>query len=162
VYLAGHVASAALLARHVSRNDRTASAWLVFGALVPDVLDKGQLWLGTTVYGRTVGHSLLLWGGLALLRLLSGRGPRSLALSMGGALHLAVDLVDDFVEGFERSGWAFSAWMGWPVTNPDMMNWHVPRVFAYAEGHPTSLEIATVATLLAVWIRRCPRGAHAA
>jgi len=121
-----------------------------FGALLPDLIDKPLMWIGATPYGRTVGHSVLLWCAALTLALIVGR--RSIGLSalllIGGFSHLAVDLIDDLAEGLERSGYVFSAWMGWPVTNPDMAYVQMPHLLEPMRYAVTSLEIATVAACL--------------
>ncbi|MCZ7685642.1 MAG: metal-dependent hydrolase [Sandaracinaceae bacterium] len=78
VNVPGHLASAYLLVGRGSAPRSVATlapAWL--GALLPDLLDKPAMWSGITPYGRTVGHSLLLWASFLALWLLAGRaGPR--------------------------------------------------------------------------------------
>lgn len=160
----GHLASAYLL---VARGEtprslaRLAPAWL--GALLPDLLDKPAMWSGVTPYGRTVGHSLLLWAALLALWLLAGRArPRGWASSglvlAGGISHLAVDLVDDVAEGLERSGYVFSAWLGWPLTNPDMWSVTSPHALEPMPFAVTALETATVAVCLLRVVRHRGHG----
>lgn len=153
MYVAGHIATAYFVARRDGRPrvaSRIAPAWL--GALLPDLVDKPAQWIGLTPYGRAVGHSALLWAALALVWLAVLWRPRSANhaafLLLGGLSHLAIDLVDDVVEGLERSGYVFSAWFGWPITNPDMWNVSAPHVLAPATYAVTTLEMATVAACL--------------
>ncbi|MCZ7685643.1 MAG: hypothetical protein M5U28_45445 [Sandaracinaceae bacterium] len=66
----------------------------------------------------------------------------------GGFSHLAVDLIDDVAEGLERSGYVFSAWLGWPLTNPDMWSVTSPHVLEPTPFAVTALEASTVAVCL--------------
>ncbi len=145
----GHLATAYLLVRRGEAPrlaERAAPACL--GALLPDLADKPAMWAGLTPYGRTLGHSLLAWALVGALWLVARR-PRWLAFVLvGGLSHLAVDLVDDVAEGLERSGYVFSAWFGWPLTNPDMWNVASPHVMHPMPFAVTALEMATVAVCL--------------
>lgn len=146
----GHLAAAYLVAGGTPRV-RARLLPVAVGALLPDLIDKPLLWLDFTPYGRTIGHSLLLWGSALLLWLIVQRPmakSSSSAVLVGAASHLAVDLLDDVVEGFERTGYAFSAWFGWPVTNPDMASVEVPHLLAPMAHAVTTLEVATVAACL--------------
>lgn len=148
----GHLAAAYFLARRGAPLRLRVLAPVSLGALLPDLIDKPMMWIGSTPYGRTVGHSLLLWGvaGVALALLLGVRARRVTAgyVLLGGFSHLVVDLLDDVAEGLERSGYAFSAWMGWPVTNPDMAYVRVPHWLEPMRHAVTALELATVAACL--------------
>lgn len=188
--ITGHLALATLT--HLRVGARTRLPYLAFGTLLPDLIDK-SLWLaGFTVYGRSVGHSLLFWGAwVALGRLVvRGRRPKGASgpsrptaawedVALGGALHLGADLADDVFDGLERSGALFSAWWGWPWTNPDMLGvWVEPAatmpfvVSAYVSTWavstwagvrlraPTLLECATWAAALAHLARAHRRRAH--
>lgn len=142
----GHLAAAYFVGRGAAPARLLPVA---LGALLPDLIDKPLLWLGFTPYGRTVGHSLLLWGSALLLWLALRRPqPWSSAILLGAFSHLAVDLIDDVVEGFERTGYAFSAWLGWPVTNPDMASVKVPHLLEAMPHAVTTLEVAIVAACL--------------
>lgn len=148
----GHLAAAYLLVRQSAapaRSWQIASAW--FGAMLPDLSDKPLQWLGFTPYGRTVGHSVLVWAGLALVWLVVRRAQSShlpgLVL-LGAASHLVVDLVDDVAEGLERTGYVFSGWFAWPFTNPDMWNTTSPHVLERVPNAVTTLELATVVACL--------------
>lgn len=124
----GHVAFAYLAAAPRTIDVR-APLFVVAGALLPDVVDKSLWLLGVFPWGRTVGHAAIVWAGiLALVYLwdLSARPiPWARWLAWGGVSHLVCDLVDDFSAGFESSAYAFSAWFGFPLTNPDMWPWIV-------------------------------------
>ncbi len=148
--VAGHLASAWLLARRSGAETSTIA--IAIGTLLPDLIDKPQMWLGVTPFGRSIGHSVVLWGVATLMcawKFNLSRGP-TLSVVAGGYLHLVADLIDDLVDAVERSSYAFSAWMGWPVTNPDMHQVRVPHVFPSEPGHTTSLELATIAFALVV------------
>ena len=162
--LPGHLAVAHLVARRRGpvRFDRLGLVTL--GALLPDIIDKPLMFAGVTPYGRTVGHSLVFWAfALLLFMVAAGRRlRRTPALGLvvaGGISHLLVDLVDDLVEGFQSSGFAFSAWAGWPITNPDMWSWRVTPYLDVARRTEmtTVLEVATVAGVcVALAARRRP------
>jgi hypothetical protein len=152
VQAAGHLA----VGYFVGRARGGAMVAALVGAILPDLIDKPAQLFGLTPYGRSVGHSLIVW---SLLWIVSA--PRSTLRSVAilrtaiasASVHLATDLVDDVAEGFERSGFAFSGWFGWPVTDPDMWNLRVPHAFARAEGIPTLLELATIACCLISAVR---------
>lgn len=146
----GHLAAAYLLARRGAPLRLERLGVIALGALLPDLIDKPLMLAGATPYGRTVGHSLLLWcAALALWLLVQRRSiGTSALLLLGGFSHLCVDLVDDLVEGLERTGYVFSAWMGWPVTNPDMAYVQVPHLLEPMRHAVTTLEAATVAACL--------------
>ncbi len=146
--VAGHLAVSLLLGRRVGRASVSAWAPVLVGTLAPDVLDKAAMLARVTPYGRTVGHSLLLWAAAALaVRWARARGARAgwaLGVALGGAAHLVTDLVDDVVEGLSYSGYAFSGWMGWPWTNPDMLELRVPSLLGPHPGAPTALELLAI------------------
>lgn len=149
---AGHLGAAYLLARRRPEEIRRRLAPLAVGALAPDFLDKGAMLLDATPHGRTVGHSLVLLLGLVvgwrLLVALRG-GHVALGLfTLGVASHLAVDLVDDVAEGAVYGGYVFSGWMGWPLTDPDMLHVRVPHPEPSLRHALTGLELATVLNVL--------------
>lgn len=148
--LPGHLAVSALLTRRLSARGLAVLA----GTVTPDVLDKGAQLSGLTPYGRTVGHSVLLWAWVAgLVALGRRRVPLASAFLLGGAVHLLTDFVDDLSEGLLFSGYVFSAWMGWPLTNPDMANLRVDALLGPMRGATTPLELLTVLACLAVMMR---------
>ncbi|MFK7987524.1 MAG: metal-dependent hydrolase [Sandaracinaceae bacterium] len=155
---AGHLATAYLVARRNPRETTRRFVPLALGVLLPDLVDKSLMLSGWTPYGRTVGHSAVLWVGLA--GLLVGAATftrRSLMwpalVLLGGLLHVLVDPVDDVAEGITFGGYLFSAWVGWPITNPDMLSVRVPAVSGPTRFLSTGLEVATVLStvLLVVW-----------
>ncbi len=101
-----------------------------------------------------MGHSAFVWALLGVVWLVAFRrrapetGARLGFVLLGALSHLGADLVDDAVEGLERSGYVFSAWFGWPFTNPDMWNVRSPHLFAPMAHAVTTLELATVAACL--------------
>lgn len=167
VNLSGHLAVAYLLGRRRSDARLERAAWIAGGAILPDVIDKSAMLVGLTPYGRTVGHSASLWALLLLgwiwarARGLS-RAPALGLITLGGVSHLLVDLVDDVFEGFERTGYAFSAWAGWPHTNPDMWSVQVPHLWPHMRHPTTTLELLTVALLVFLLARDRVRGGAAA
>ena len=155
--------------------DRSALLLTIFlpaalGGITPDLIDKSILALGGSVYGRTIGHSLLFLAGVtagwALARrvgLLSyGRAGfwragfgwaafgRAVGFwALGVASHLAADLADDALRGLLRGGIVWSSWFAWPVATPYR---HVLRNREPWGGWPwpwTPLEAIVVAAALA-------------
>ncbi len=151
----GHLAVGYLLSRR-GGPPRVASRILpaLLGTLVPDLVDKPAMWIGLTPYGRTVGHSAIVWAALSLAwavafwRRSSAAGTVAGFVLLGALSHLVIDLVDDIAEGLERSGYVFSAWFGWPFTNPDMWNIRSPHVLEPMAHAVTTLELVTVAACL--------------
>ena len=148
--LPGHLAVSGLLARR----PRARAAAVLAGTLAPDLLDKGGKLLGLSVYGRTVGHSVLLWAAFAALVALGRRRVElASAFLLGGAAHLLADVVDDLSEGLLFSGYVFSAWMGWPFTNPDMANVQLEPVFGPLPGATTPIEALTLLVFVLVMVK---------
>lgn len=90
-------------------------AWLLFGCVLPDLLDKPvyyalHVFPGTRSFGHTGAFVLLLWT-CGRLR----RDPRAAALAAGAATHLLLDFIAD---------WAVAGWPAarvgcaalWPLT----------------------------------------------
>lgn len=146
----GHLAVAYLLARRgvaAGGVRQLAPVWM--GALLPDLMDKNLQWLGVTPHGRTVGHSVIVWGAVGAAWLVLARRPRVPGLVLlGGFSHLVTDLLDDVWEGLERSGYVFSGWFAWPLTHPDMWNVRCPHWLEPMPHAVTTLELATVAICL--------------
>jgi hypothetical protein len=94
------------------------------GGITPDLIDKSILVLGGSVYGRTVGHSLVFFGGtLALWAVMR----RSRVPWLGGVLgfwalglatHLLADLGDDALRGVASGGHVVASWFAWPFATP--------------------------------------------
>ena len=94
----GHLAAAYLLARlgapRVDRLRLERLGVLALGALLPDLIDKPLMWIGATPYGRTVGHSLLLWClALTLSLVLTGHSDQQIAEERHHPLALVRDEV---------------------------------------------------------------------
>jgi hypothetical protein len=129
---------------------------VVLGALTPDLADKLAFVAGTTPYGRTVGHALVLWVFLACW-FLARPWPPGRAFVLGGLGHLGADLIDDLVGGLEGDRYGFSAWWGWPLLTPDDLSTRVPHLLptlSTSLAGPTLLELATVLGVLAYLARR--------
>lgn len=107
-------------AGYVRRSDGTtpsegATLVALFGAALPDLLDKPPWLLGLTV-GRTVGHSLLFAVPVVLASWLlarsRGRPTLGVAFAVGVASHLATDVPWHVVAGdYEELGFLL-----WPLT----------------------------------------------
>ncbi|NUC73124.1 metal-dependent hydrolase [Haloterrigena sp. SYSU A558-1] len=87
----------------------------VFGAVLPDLLDKPPWLLGLTV-GRTMGHSLLFAVPLVLAgwspARSSGRSSLGVAFAIGVASHLATDVPWHVIAGdYDELGFLL-----WPIT----------------------------------------------
>lgn len=156
----GHVAVGVLFgSRHVGAGDRAraiavAMPWTVLGAVLPDAVDKSIQALGLSPYGRTIGHSVLVVALVALSAAVIARAaPRAAAvvawIAAGMTTHLFADLLDDLEAGLRFTGYVYSAWQGWPLTNPDMSNVLVRRVTSPCDRCFTALEIATIALAVA-------------
>ena len=165
MYIPGHIAIGYLivagpaLARRVHINPTTALFPALLGTLTPDIIDKTLQLTPFTPFGRTIAHSLLvfaslilLWKLATLLRLLRPGGATIVGWWLAGyGSHLIVDLINDLFRGLEHTGYLFSAWIGWPFTNPDMhqLQWPVENPCQHCYS---SLEIGLLAMTLAVAI----------
>ena len=90
---------------------RLPAPTLVFGAALPDLVDKSLASLGVVELFHTVGHSALL-APLALLVAL--RGPRGVALALGWASHLVLDALHIVVNGRPTDAY----FLTWPLIEP--------------------------------------------
>jgi hypothetical protein len=135
---------------------------MVLGSLLPDLLDKALKLAHVYPWGRTVGHSAILWAVMPTLTLLligrwvwtrratwrSAPLPPAIAIlvgiCLGGGLHMAGDLLADVERGWVFRGVAVSWWFGWPWMNPDQVIFacgparHLPSL-------PSVLEVLVVA-----------------
>ena len=153
----GHIAFSYLVARRRGEEPRGRIVLGVFfGALLPDIIDKSLMYLDVYPWGRTVGHSVLVWALFALVAALArGRGftlPRAIAL--GWASHFCADFLDDLVAGLMYERYTFSAWFTWPYLNPDLY----PLILEEPFWGPcnrcyTAIEFAVIAlfVLVAMW-----------
>jgi hypothetical protein len=140
VLVPGHLATAALAAVAVAGVARVRGGprapvslqWMLLpaalGALTPDLIDKSRMALGGSIYGRTIGHSVLflaaitaVWVAWTWLR----RRLRAPGLStafgfwvLGVASHAVADLADDALRGLMRGGMVTSSWFAWPWATP--------------------------------------------
>jgi hypothetical protein len=140
--------------------------WLLFGCLLPDLLDKplfyALLWAKGDVVppvlgSRSFGHTflfLLLLAAFALLR----RTPAAWAVAAGVSTHFALDLVGElFASGDPASSiWLALLWpfLGW---NFPLAHFHTPREHlevALESWYVIAGEIAGLAVLLDDWRRR--------
>ena len=159
---AGHVAAAYLAVADRRHPVPSRLGAAVTGALLPDLIDKTAMWLGLTPYGRTVGHSLLLWVSAMLVVVFLPRSRRassaaSFCLVCGGISHLVGDLVDDAVEGVICSGIVASNWMSWPFSNPDMGAVRVAPLVDSGWRGMTVFELLVVLVASVVVVRRQQR-----
>ncbi len=153
----GHAAFAYLAAAPRTAGVR-APIWVVVGSMLPDVLDKSLLLLRVFPWSRTIGHSAAVWAAalcvVYLWDLEARPVPRARWLCWGALSHLVCDLVDDFGAGFESTGYAFTAWFGFPWTNPDMAAWSVGAAFPPTRAVST-LELGCYALCAAyLWWQR--------
>lgn len=167
MYLPGHVTVAYLVGRHregARVSALVALAPVIFGALLPDLIDKPVFLLRLSPHGRTVGHAYWIWGFLAALWMIAWarrlrRADWLGGLVLGGVSHLLTDLVDDLVDGFQTSGYAWSTWGLWPWLDADDVYWRVPHLLPRSTSMVTVLEVATVLGTCA-WLVLRRRGAR--
>ncbi|WP_435196345.1 metal-dependent hydrolase [Natronomonas sp. EA1] len=103
----GHLAVGYLCYSLLSRaRGRVPEAWpaiaLAVGTQFPDLVDKPLAWYTAVLpYGRTLAHTLLVAGPVALGCVLLARryGPAPLAFAVGWLSHLAADGVGILLEG---------------------------------------------------------------
>jgi hypothetical protein len=126
----GHLGAGTLAAVGVAglrRRPAKLSAVLLpaaLGGITPDLIDKAILALEFSRYGRTVGHSLVFFGGILVLWAVIRR---SRAPWLGGlvgfwvlgvATHLLGDLGDDAFRGLIQGGDTVSSFFAWPFATP--------------------------------------------
>jgi hypothetical protein len=100
-------------------------------------------------WGRTIGHSALLWALVAPI----ARGPRARAFVLGALSHLLADLADDAVAGLVQGGHLYSAWAAFPFATADDFELEL-RNGRQVDELPTTLELGTIATALFLAARR--------
>jgi hypothetical protein len=126
----GHVAAGALAGAGVAHLKRKPPKLLAIllpaalGGITPDLVDKTIFGLEASVYGRTVGHSLVVFLGLVMCWFLL-RKMRAHSLcgvigywALGIATHLAGDLADDALQGLLHGGHVTASWYAWPLATP--------------------------------------------
>lgn len=153
----GHIAFSYLVAR--SRPTPVQGILLLglfFGALFPDILDKSLMHLGVYPWGRTVGHSALVFSLVALVGVLVLRRHDSQILKgfiLGWASHFAADLLDDIVAGMLYDRFVVGSWFTWPYLNPDMYQLQFSRsLFGPCHGCYTALEVAVIGVMVLVGV----------
>lgn len=144
----GHAAVAALLARWVAGDDR-ALALLAVGTALPDLVDKPLAALGLVPVTHTVGHSVLVVGGAALVAV---RVRAVAPLVVGVAGHVAADLVVAYPRFLVNYAWPLLAPRA-PPDDPVVAYW-----VEYALGPLGAVELLLV--VAAVVVHR--RALHAA
>ena len=128
----GHAAVAYLCysvlvrARNIGPPDGVAVVVLLFGSQFPDLVDKPLAWyLGVLPTGRTLAHSLLVIGPLAVaVYLLAARYSRTeygIAFGVGAVSHVLVDALPAI----------------WGGTDPGFLLWPLVAVEPYGNGAPT-------------------------
>lgn len=146
----GHLAMAYIATRQRTRLGRRAhvAAFAMFGALLPDIIDKSLIVLGVYPWGRTVGHSLITWTLVAAFVVMIGAAlrplPRAPWVLVGVASHFFADLLDDAFAGVVSTSYALTSWFGWPLFTPDWREWRVSPIGSGPEMIPTWLEIAFI------------------
>lgn len=92
MYPLGHVGTALILASFLS----LPAAAFVLGVLLPDILDKGLVFLGLVECGRSYGHTLLFAAAAGFVALAATRKKEiALAVLLGCLLHLAEDVAGE-------------------------------------------------------------------
>ena len=185
--LPGHLAVAYLASGH---HRRAAEAWpearrrrlypMILGTILPDLVDKSLMVLDVYPWGRTVGHSILVWTLLALTVALrrrvlggadtdttdrtkatgsTGTGDDAEAASWfvaGGLSHIATDMTNDVVAGLTCTGYLFSTWFTWPYLNPDLYPWKIAWEGPTLRGCYTGYELGVLllAAIVMAWRNR--------
>ncbi len=143
----GHIAVGSLIDQTFTKHTQYGLGLLCLGALLPDIVDKPLMFLQVYPWGRTLGHSIFVWAAFHLFAAYQHRRPGTqnkplLWISFGWLSHFMADLTDDFAQGLSCTGYLFTGWMGWPITNPDMITiMHGPR----GPECQTGFELAIVA-----------------
>lgn len=152
----GHVAMGGILGRE-RRFGALCTLALLLGCLFPDIVDKPLKMIGVYPWGRTVGHSTLVWAAfhLSIQSVRPGRVSTALhAFSIGWVSHFLADVLDDFAQGVECTGYVFTSWMAWPIWNPDMFDL---KIFSGGRECISTFEI--LFTILGVaWLVRARKG----
>jgi hypothetical protein len=129
------------------------------GGLTPDLMDKSRMAMGGSIYGRTIGHSLLFLGLVtalwAAMRWFGQRGEVRRGVVgfwvLGIASHLAADVADDAIQGWMAGTMVASSWFAWPWATP--YDWAARATAPHWAGWPapfTPLEVVVVVAAL-VW-----------
>ena len=159
------------LCARAAAGDRAGRVWFwrvlcpsLLGALTPDLLDKSYYILKISPYGRTIGHSVAVWGLIGLALWWSRRGrARSVVYVWwwcGACAHLLTDACNDLVMGVLHTSYVWSGWWGWPLSTPDHFEVRAAQTLLGPCRDCTSLlEWAVIAAALisaAVWAMKGP------
>jgi hypothetical protein len=110
LFIFGHLGFGSAIATPFVRDRKFPWKPFWIGCLLPDLIDKPLYYLGSSfipwVTGtRTIGHSLLLEGVLALILGVAFRKPREgQALFAGALMHLGLDIIHDITQAWFGSG----------------------------------------------------------
>ena len=147
-----HIGGAILLFRYVFRDPKVDIRFLVFGAVLPNLIDKplGTILVPSLGSDRLIGHSLLFGTVIMIVVLLATRRGRVrrrwMALAVGVLFHLVLD-------GMWTSGQTFL----WPFLGFDFAPGVQPYWDGFLERELTLLaigqEIAGLAYLAFLWVR---------
>jgi len=153
----GHIAFGYLTARRrgESMSGRFV-AGLFVGALTPDLIDKTLMYADVYPWGRTVGHSVLVWAVFALVAALANRRGTMVpkAIALGWASHFCADFLDDLVAGIMYERYVFSAWFTWPYLNPDLYPLILDQsIMGPCNGCYTAIEAAVIGLFVLTSIR---------
>ncbi len=171
MHIPGHLAVGALVALELrprrgvpgERWGRRVLAPVWFGALLPDLIDKPILWSGSSVYGRTVGHSVLVWALVCLVaawartRRVSGHAALGW-VTLGVVTHGLADVLEGvLMGGLHGKVWATSWWV-WPWATPD--TWSLLRAGAPWPGGTHWMALEGLCVAAAAWRLMRSRGAR--
>lgn len=158
----GHAAVGYLLYSGFERLDERrppaglAALLVVFGAQIPDLVDKPLAWsVSVLPTGRSLAHSLLVAGlVLGLVGWLVGTRHRRLvvAAGVGWVSHSLVDGLPSALSG----EFAYLGFLLWPVTGTPPYSTEKSFLAHFRSLEPTSsffVEILLVGVALAVWYR---------
>lgn len=158
----GHAAVAYLCysvlvrARKIGPPDGLVALVVLFGSQVPDLVDKPLAWyLGVLPTGRTLGHSLLVIGPLAVaVYLLAARYSRpeyGIAFGVGAVSHVLVDALPAVWGGADPAS------LLWPLVAVESYDNGAPSItalFVESLGEPYFLlEFVLAAIAVVVWRR---------
>ncbi len=144
----GHVALAHALATRRPwgiESLKTRVFPLIFGALLPDIIDKTLMIAGVFPWGRTIGHSAYVLTLFALVALLIRRDWATWLVA-GWVSHFVADFTDDIVVGIQATRYVFAAWYTWPYFNPDMFAVQVDPI------HPARTCLSVYETFVTLWV----------
>lgn len=140
--------------------DLTLDAFVLLGALVPDLIDKPLRLIGFTPHGRSIGHALLVWLLFTCLAILATTLiPRARSLSLiayGWATHFVADTLDDLVAGLLETSYLWTSWAGWPWLTADAHKWMVTAAYPTATSWGFEAAVVAMATIVsyrAGWFR---------